>query len=397
MYIFKKQIVGSNLFAKTNLWFTIGFILTAALTFSEVARGRQYNFMIFSDATRDFWNGIIPYGAAWAEEKGHDVFLYGPLFNILFSPFAYLPSWLAPFVWNLMNFTLYFISIFTLPDKYTKETKCKIFLYTLPILATTLLSFQYNVSVAYFFLFSFSLLERGKYLPAILIILLSGFTKIYGVFQLGMLLFYPKVWKNFGCVALIAALYVFIPLIKIPVMELSGYYEHWFNGLAHQKTLRVFHTFFYLKPFFSQPPAWTTIAQIFAIVLLAFLVLVNRSKYKDFAFRVQALGILMGWVILFGTSSEYHTYVIALLGYMLWYYSRQPSRIDKILYYSNLIVLGLMPIDLFCPGVVWRFFFLTTTLNIWIFTITWFRMVWITFCSSFVFATLLPYLRPSKR
>ena len=76
MYIFKKQIVGSNLFAKTNLWFTIGFILTAALTFSEVARGRQYNFMIFSDATRDFWNGIIPYGAAWAEEKGHDVFLF---------------------------------------------------------------------------------------------------------------------------------------------------------------------------------------------------------------------------------------------------------------------------------------------------------------------------------
>ena len=46
MYIFKKQIVGSNLFAKTNLWFTIGFILTAALTFSEVARGRQYNFMM---------------------------------------------------------------------------------------------------------------------------------------------------------------------------------------------------------------------------------------------------------------------------------------------------------------------------------------------------------------
>ena len=58
-------------------------------------------------------------------------------------------------------------------------------LHTLPILATTLLSFQYNVSVAYFFLFSFSLLERGKYLPAILIILLSGFTKIYGVFSVG--------------------------------------------------------------------------------------------------------------------------------------------------------------------------------------------------------------------
>ena len=41
MYIFNKQIVGSNLFAKTNLWFTIGFILTVALTFSEVARGRH--------------------------------------------------------------------------------------------------------------------------------------------------------------------------------------------------------------------------------------------------------------------------------------------------------------------------------------------------------------------
>ncbi|MEG1574081.1 MAG: glycosyltransferase family 87 protein [Bacteroidales bacterium] len=352
------------------------------LTLSEVSRGRQYNFMIFSDASIDFWRGIIPYGAEWGAEKGHDVFLYGPLFNILFTPFIYMPQWLAPFAWNIINFSLYFLAIFTLPDRFTTTSKCRTFLYTLPILATTLLSFQYNVVVAYIFIFAFSLLERGKYKLAIILILLSAFTKIYGIFQIGMLIFYPKILRHIGYIIPIAIAYTLVPLIKIPVSEIAGYYGSWFTGLTEHDITRTFHTIFYIKPLFQTPPTWTTIAQIISITLLAFMILANRCSYSSFSFRIQSLGILMGWVILFGTSSEYHTYVIALLGYMLWYYSRKPSIIDKILYWTNFIVLVLMPIDLLCPTAIWRFTFLTITLNIWIFTITWIRMIIITFLSK---------------
>ena len=165
--------IGRFFLNRRNL-FVIGFVLTFALTLLEVAHGKQHNFFTFQQSTIDFWNGESPYG------KPYD-FLYGPLFSILFAPFAYMGSTVGPFVWNLMNFTLFFYAIFSVP-RITEVQKCKTYLYTALILATTQMSIQFNPVVAYLFLFAFSLLERGKPYPAILLILVSGFCKIYGIF-----------------------------------------------------------------------------------------------------------------------------------------------------------------------------------------------------------------------
>jgi hypothetical protein len=130
--------------------FFIGLVIVFGLSFSEVIRGRDNNFKIFSQATKLFWQGIAPYGNNWKNmTTGLDTFLYGPVFNIFFAPFAYLPKIVGPFVWNFLNYSLYCLAIFSLLEKFSKETKCKIFLYTFLILATALLSFQANVMVAY--------------------------------------------------------------------------------------------------------------------------------------------------------------------------------------------------------------------------------------------------------
>ena len=172
--------------------YLLGMLIVLALTFSEVARGRHRNFMIFAESTKLFWQHIAPYGESWSQAMPQlDYYLYGPLFNILFAPFAYLPAWLGPFVWNLFNFTMWFVAIFTLPGRFTRDEKCKSFLYTFLILACTQLSFQYNVAVGYMFLFAYSLLERDKGFWAVLLIMISGFTKVYGIFQLGLLLCTP--------------------------------------------------------------------------------------------------------------------------------------------------------------------------------------------------------------
>jgi hypothetical protein len=42
--------------------YILGMILTFLLSLSEVMRGREKNFMIFSESTRLFWGGIMPYG-----------------------------------------------------------------------------------------------------------------------------------------------------------------------------------------------------------------------------------------------------------------------------------------------------------------------------------------------
>ncbi|MDE6070097.1 MAG: DUF2029 domain-containing protein, partial [Alistipes sp.] len=212
---------GSNIWQRFGAFFLdprnlyiLGFLLVLALTFAEAARGRHRNFMIFAESTKLFWQQIAPYGANWTAAAPHlDYFLYGPLFNVLFAPFAYLPGLLGPFAWNLFNFTLWFAAIFTLPERFSREEKCKSFLYTLLILACTQLSFQYNVVVGAIFLLAYSLLERGKGFWAVLLILISGFTKIYGIFQLGLLVCYPRLGRNMAYAVALGVVLAVLPAV----------------------------------------------------------------------------------------------------------------------------------------------------------------------------------------
>ncbi|MDR3328981.1 MAG: DUF2029 domain-containing protein [Prevotellaceae bacterium] len=369
--------------SKRNLYL-VGVALVLTLSLLEVLRGRNLNFMRFYEATVMFWDGLCPYLGAGGErilEKWSDVFIYGPLFNIIFAPFILLPAPVAAVAWNLTCFTLYFLSIFSLPAKrYTHQQKCYTFLFTALVLFCTQLSFQYNPIIACIFIFAFSLLERERYLWAVLLIMLSAFTKVYGIFQLGLLLCYPKLWRNMGYAAVVAVVFLLLPALKVPLAELPGYYQTWINALTMNKdTHGGWQTIFYLRPFFYAAPSYAVYVQLATLAGLAALLLCCRRKYASVAFRAQALGILMGWVILFSIIAEKHTYVIALAGYMLWYWTITPTRLDRWLFWLNFVVFAVVPVDLLCPPFIMRFIFDTLSLELYLFAFTWLRMCWITF------------------
>ena len=358
--------------------FILGFAIAFALTFIDVMRGRHFNFMIFADSTRDFWAGVSPYTDGWVAEHKR-FFLYSPVFSVLFSPFAFLPKWLGPFAWNLFNYVMFYFAVFTLPKRYTNEQKCRMFMFTLPILAQSLLSFQYNVVVAYIFLFAYSLLERDKGFWAVLLIMVSGTTKIYGIFQLGLLLCYPHFWRNMGY-AVVAGLALFaLPLLKLAPSEFMPYYGEWFYSLSSHQSKMTFDSIYYAKPLLNHTLPYFRIIQMSTIAVLAALLVANRKKWGSPQFRAQALGILMGWVILFSDSAEKHTYIIALAGYMLWYFNHAPRRVDKWLLWANFFLLCIVPIDILFPVRWMKFICYTLWLNVWVFLFTWLRMAWVTF------------------
>lgn len=360
--------------------YSIGFVLTMVITLVEFLRGRHYNYIIFAESTIDFWNGISPYTADWVKEHGR-YFLYSPIFSVLCSPFAFLPPWLGPFVWNLFHYSMLFLAIFSLPKQFSYQSKSYIFLFLLPILAQSLFSFQYNIAVAYLFIFAYSLLEREKYLFAILLIMISGTTKIYGVFQLILLVFYPCFKRNFLYSVLLLILFIALPLVHLSIDEFFPYYGEWFSALStHQRGW--FESIFYGVPFKFFMLDNFRIWQIGSLIGFIVLIFVSFKKWISERFRVQALGILMSWTILFSDSAELHTYIIALLGYMLWYKTRIPALFDRILLWSNFFLLCLVPIDIFVPTVLMNFLTKTLSLHIWVFLITWIRMIWITFFQS---------------
>ena len=353
--------------------FILGFILTFVVTLLEVSRGKQFNFFTFQLSTFDFWQGADPYGV----EK-YD-FLYGPLFSILFTPFAYLGATVGPFVWNLMNFSLYFCAIFAMPH-LTEAQKCKTYLFTALILATTQMSMQFNPVVAYLFLFAFVLLEKGRPTWAILLILISGFTKIYGIFELGLLLCYPRFWRNLLVTIAMAIALLLLPAVSLGFDGLLPHYLRWAEVLSLHVDQFQFYSLFNLYPVHDLLTPVMTYVQMGSIIALCLLFVANYRQFGRYDFRVGSLAVLMGWVILFSLSTEKHTYVIALTGYLMWYWA-QANRgwLDKTLFWANFLLLVVVPVDLICPPPVMRFLCDTVQLNIYCFAFTWFRMIYVTF------------------
>lgn len=374
------QRIGAFFLNPRNLYI-VGLLLVVALSFSEVTRGRHKNFMIFAESTRLFWDHIAPYGQNWTQAAPQlDYFLYGPLFNILFAPFAYLPAWLGPFAWNIFNFTMWFVAIFTLPGRFTRDEKCKAFLYTFLILACTQLSFQYNVTVGYLFLFAYSLLERDKGFWAVLLMMISGFTKVYGIFQLGLLLCYPHFWRNAGYAVGIGIVLLAAPAVNMPFRELPDYYGQWFAALAEHKDTRTWMNLFYLRPFGLL--RYQLAIQIGVLAALAVALATNFRKWGQPFFRLAALAVLMGYVILFSNSSEGHTYVITLIAYQFWYWSMKRggalNLVDRIVYWATFVVVVVMPVDVLCPPRVMQLFY-GWQINLWLLLYLWLRMLWTTF------------------
>jgi hypothetical protein len=364
--------------------FLIGFFFALLITLKEDIGLSYNNFQIFSYGSLDFWRNINPY-SDWnhlsLKGKQLDVFLYGPLFSILFTPFALLPGWLGVFCWNIFTYTLFFFSVFTLPEQFSFTNKKFIFFYTVLLLLATLLSVQFNPVVAALFLFSFTLLEKKQGFWAVLIILLSGFMKVYGIFQLSMLLFYPKFWKNTFYAAVLGIALLILPLVHMSFNELIEYYQSWIVAVTkHSDPLRFYSIYRPVCMFFKSIEPFMGFISIGILLLIFFFTIIKLKMFKgSFSYRAQFLGILMSWAILFGLSSERHTYVIAMVGYAIWYLNIIPNNFDKFLLWINFILLGIFPIDFLCPPVISRFVLYKLNLGTLIFAITWVIMIFKTY------------------
>ena len=286
-----------------------------------------------------------------------------------------LPNWLGPFVWNLGNYSLFALSIFTLPKRYDAY-KVKIFLFLLLVLEQSVFPFQYNIVVAYIFLFSFSLLERGKGFWAVLLIMISATTKVYGIVELLILFCYPKPFRRLGLAALIGILLLLSPAIKVGIDGLIPCYMNWWNMLSQHQSSDTFASLLYAYPLRYILDQYR-IVQIVTIGLIIAFFFVKSNRWHEFEFRATTLGVLMGWIIVFGDSSEVHTYLIALSGYMLWYYLQEHHTVlDKVLFWALIVFFGIIPTDVLVPSRVHNFLNGTLYINVYLYTIVWCKMVW---------------------
>ena len=362
-----------SVFTNPRNVYLIGLVLGMAATCIELARGRAENLVDFRDATQLFWQHISAYTQDFTNQHGR-FFIYSPVFNVLFTPFAFLPRWISGILWNFCNYTLLFLAIRNLPGRL-KDNSAQIALYLTLIIVESLFCFQYNVVVCYIFLWAFILLEKDKPFWAVLLIMISATTKIYGIVELGLLLCYPKFWRNVGYAVLCGLGLLLLPVLQTGFDGLIPWYMDWFNALgSHHDTTGTYPSIVFAIPGVL-PYMRIFQAAVMLIIIAAFFAMKNR--WNDLRFRIQILGIIMGYIILFSEASEPHTYVIALSGYMMcWYTWQEHTLFDKIMFWVVFVLFSIIPTDVLCPSSVHRLINNTLFFNVYSYTIVWITMIW---------------------
>ena len=361
----------------------LGFVIAVAASLIELLRGGAENYCVFRDATLQFWQGINPYTQEFVDVH-HRYFIYSPIFCVLFTPFAFMPFYLGGLAWNLFGYTVFYFGVKNLPGVLSAKAPL-IMLYLLLTVAQSLFCFQFNLLVAAIFVWALVLLERDQPFWAILLIMISATTKIYGAVELALLLFYPRFWRNVGYVLLTGIGLLLLPALHGGVEGLLSGYQNWLAQLVSHQSTGIYYSFLFLPGIRSFALPYMRLFQASVLLLMAIPFLLPilppfKGKVEvGLPFRVGLLAALMGYIVLFSEAAEYTTYTITMTGYALWYFleGKRPL-VDRILFWALFVLWCVMPIDLFCPSKLCNYIHSTLWIGVLTYTVAWVRMIYFT-------------------
>ncbi len=331
------------------LW--LAYSLTAIVTaVQDVLLGRQANgyttyenFLIFKNSFTHLLAGQNPYAAYPAEQW--DLFKYSPTFAVCMAPFSGLPDLVGLPVWHLLNALPLLASILFLPILDEKSRRNMAW-FILPELVVTLQNNQSNGLTAALMLAACWSFETGKTRGAAAIAG-GAFLKIFGLFAAAPGLFYPKKWAQAGWLAAWLLIFAAVPLAVISVEHLREAYDQWFALLQSDHEASVgLSVMGWLQTWFGLvlPKTWV-LASGLALLGTSFLVAARRGNSPRT--RALAWASVLLWVVIFNHRAESPTFVIALCGAAIWYFSGKKRRWETALLAAVFIFASVTPTDLF--------------------------------------------------
>jgi hypothetical protein len=222
---------------------------------------------------------------------------------------------------------------------------------------TALQNAQSNVLIAGLLLLAFSCLERRRVALGSLMIVLAAFTKLFGLVAFSLVFLYPQKRKFVLFSALWVTAIALLPLIVVSPAELLEQYVSWWHLLSTDYAeFAGLSVMAWLESWFHLTPP-KSVVELAGISLFCWPLLERR---RDFAFRLLFLCSVLVWVVIFNHKAESSTYVIAMCGVGLWYFSRFfagiASRLDLALVSIAFIFTSLSPTDLFPSALSAAFF-----------------------------------------
>ena len=301
------------------------------------------NYLIFKGSFHHLINHQDLYNPYPAEH--FDIYKYSPTFALFMAPLSYLPDVVGLIIWNLINAFVFLIAIWNLPFK---NDKVKIWLLGFVLLAfiTSMQNFQSNALIAGLIILGFSFAEKQKIWLAVLLISFTFFIKIFGIVGLAIFIFYKNKWKTALYILLSFLILTILPLIVIPTHQLFELYKSWFAMLqADHSTSYGYSIAGIISSWFGLVDVKNWVL-IFGIISF-FIPFIKVKRYKNPLFRLWILAYILIWIVIFNHKAESPTFIIAVTGVAIWYFSQKRNLLNLILLILTFLFTILSPTDLF--------------------------------------------------
>jgi hypothetical protein len=333
------------------LWF--GLPMTD-LIYSLLFHPKINNYIIYKNV---FYHAIeqknlyLPYPLEYG-----DVNLYGPLFSIVIAPFAILPTYLGLFFWVLFNVAILYFAILKLPIQHNWKAAILILSSNEMLNNTSWLQSNPLIAACIILGFVYSNLEKNAW--ALFFILLGTFIKIYAVVGLIFIVFNKQKWIFIKWSIIWSVVFFIVPFVLGGPSFIIQSYADWYQAIINKDlkntSLNINNDFQdisvmgMIRRIFNWPAFKTGWALAPAAIL--FLWQYRTTKHlDDLRFKLYMLCSVCIAVVIFSTSSESPTYLIAFPMVCLWFLMQKPSKSMNAIFIFALILTCYSYSDIFTP------------------------------------------------
>jgi hypothetical protein len=279
------------------------------------------NYLIFKYTTIHSLTGENMYGVHPGEylDKNH----YGPVFALLFAPFAMLPNWLGHLLWVIFLVASLFVVLRQLPlEEWQKNG---IMLICLNDLVDASFNVQFNIAIAAMIVYTFILIWRQKDLWAPLPILIGTFVKLYAVVGFAFFFLVKYKWRFIVGAAFWTILLFIAPMVLSSTQYVIDMYFQWYKYLVIKNAENVSLTSYqdisiigFVRRLFGDPTV-PSLPFLLTMVILYGLPFLRISQYKNPAYQFLLLASTLIFPVLFSSASESSTYIIVFVGIGIWF------------------------------------------------------------------------------
>lgn len=306
------------------LWFLlaiIGVLLKIRLGYDKIG-----NFLIFRNA---FWHTLHQlnlYNYYPSENLGS--YLYGPLFSFLIAPFSLLPINAGAFLWGVANAAILFLAIRKLPVSY-KNQNIILFISAVEMM-TSVQNLQINCMVVATILFAFILVKKEQDFWAAIFIVIGFLVKLYGVVGIAFILFSNHKMKFISSFLFWLIILFCLPMVfSSPSFIIQSYFD-WYHTLIKKDNLNAtslmqnISVMGMLRHLIKTK--YLDLIVIFVAAWFYLLPLFRFAQLKNKTFQLTYLCFTLIGVVIFSSSAESPTYIIAMTGVALWFVIQNPKN-----------------------------------------------------------------------